>query len=152
MAWLPLRLFEPLQPPEAMQEVAFVLAQVSVAELPDLTLLGLALSVTVGAERETVTVADCEAVPPAPMQVNSNSVVPVRVPVDIVPLVAMLPCQPPEAVQALTPADFQMSVELSPLPTVVGEALNVTDAVAVASIDTATDRVVVPPVPVQANE
>lgn len=116
-----------------------MLAQVSVAAEPDLTLLGLALSVTVGAALETVTVADCEAVPPAPVHVNSNSVVPVKVPVDIVPLVASLPCQPPEAVQALTPEDFQVRVERPPLATVVGEADSATDAAAGASTATVTD-------------
>jgi len=66
----------------------------------------------------------------------------VSVPVDVVPLVGMLPCQPPEAVQAVAPADFQVSVELSPLATVVGAALKANDVatgVAGTATDTATD-------------
>jgi hypothetical protein len=122
-----------------VQELALVLLQVRVEEEPDCTLLGLARSVTVGAALETVTVADCVAVPLAPVQVNSNSVVLVRVPVDIAPLGATLPCQPPEAVQALTPTDFQVRVELPPLPTVVGEADRVTDAATGESTETMTD-------------
>ena len=73
------------------------------------------------------------------MQLNSYSVVLVRVPVDMVPLVGTLPWQPPEAVQALAPVDFQVRVELPPLLTVVGAALNVTDAAEGCVTDTATD-------------
>ena len=135
----PLIPFEPLQPPDAVQEVALVLDQVSVEEAPAFTLLGEALSVTIGALLETVTVADCVADPPAPWQVSSNSVVLVRVPVDVVPLVPTLPCQPPEAVQELAPAEVQVRVELLPLLTVVGVAVNVTDAAAGVTTDTATD-------------
>jgi hypothetical protein len=60
----------PDQPPEAVQEVALVEVHVSVELLPDTTLVGLAVSVTVGAGVVTVTVADCEALPPIPVQVS----------------------------------------------------------------------------------
>ena len=60
----------PLQPPEAVQEVAFLDDQDSVELLPLATVLGLALKLTVGAGEVTVTVADCAALPPAPVQVN----------------------------------------------------------------------------------
>ena len=56
--------------PEAVQEVALVEDQVSVAALPLATVLGLALSVRVGAGEVTVTVADCAALPPVPVQVK----------------------------------------------------------------------------------
>jgi hypothetical protein len=135
----PLSPLEPLQPPDAVQAVALVLDHVSVEAAPDFTLLGAALSTTIGALLETVTVADCVAEPPGPVQLNSYSVVLVRVPVDIVPLLGTLPCQPPEAVQAVAPGDFQVRVELPPLPTVVGAALNVTEAAAGVATDTATD-------------
>jgi hypothetical protein len=46
---LPLVAFAPVQPPEAVQDVALVLDQVSVDVFPDTTLTGLADSVTVGA-------------------------------------------------------------------------------------------------------
>jgi hypothetical protein len=65
---------EPLQAPEEKQEVALVLIQVSVAEPPAATVLGLTCSVTSGAAFATVTVAACDAAPPGPLQVNSNSV------------------------------------------------------------------------------
>jgi hypothetical protein len=138
----PLSALLPLQPPEAAHAVALVLDQVSVEALPAFTLLGAALSVTIGALLETVTVADCVAEPPGPWQVSSYSVVLVRVPVDVVPLVGTLPCQPPEAVQAAAPAEDQVSVELPPLLTVVGAALSVIDAVGGAAgvaTETATD-------------
>ena len=60
----------PDQAPEATQEVALVEDQVKVAALPLATVLGLALSVTVGGREVTVTVADCAALPPVPVQVN----------------------------------------------------------------------------------
>jgi hypothetical protein len=56
--------------PEAAQELALVEDQVSVVALPLATVLGLALSVRVGAGEVTVTVADCAALPPAPVQVK----------------------------------------------------------------------------------
>jgi len=118
----------PLQPPDALQEVALVLDQASVEEVPDFTLLGVAVSVTIGALPATVTVADCVAGAPAPLQVSSYSVVFVSGPVDQVPLVALAPDQPPEALQAVAPTDVQVSVELPPLLTVVGAAVSVTDA------------------------
>jgi hypothetical protein len=140
----PLSPLEPLQPPPiAEQEVAFVLDQVSVAAAPAFTLLGDALNVTIGALPETVTVADCVADPPAPVQVSSYSVLFLRAPVDLVPLVATLPRQLPAIrVQEVASTDFQVRVELSPLLTVVGAAVNVTDGAAAASVaetDTATD-------------
>ena len=123
----PLNPLVPLQPPDAAQDVALVLDQVSVAEPPEFTLLGVALSLTVGAAGSTVTVTDCVADPPDPLQVNSYSVVLVKVPVDTVPLVGMLPCHPPAALQLFASDEVQVSVELPPLITVVGVAVSVTE-------------------------
>ena len=140
----PVSPLEPLQPPPmAAQEVAFVLDQVSVDAAPAFTELGEALNVTIGALPATVTVADCVADPPAPVQVNSYSMLPVRAPVDLVPLVGTLPRQLPAImVHEVASTDFHVRVELSPLLTVVGEALKVTAgaaAEACAATDTATD-------------
>ncbi len=66
----PLADSDPLQPPEAVQEVAFVDDHVSIAVPPLATVLGLALSVTVGAGMVTFTVVDCAALPPLPVQVR----------------------------------------------------------------------------------
>jgi hypothetical protein len=68
--------FEPLtgmlpdQAPEALQDVALVAAQVNVALLPLVIALGPTLRLTVGVGDLMETVVDCEAVPPAPVQVN----------------------------------------------------------------------------------
>jgi hypothetical protein len=66
---------DPLQPPEAVHEVAFVVLQASVEPAPLCTLAGLALSVTVGAAgggggavTVTVAVAAAGVVPLAPEQ------------------------------------------------------------------------------------
>ena len=60
----------PDQAPEAVHEVAFVAVQVRVELLPLITELGLAPRLMVGAGDFTETVADCAALPPAPVQVN----------------------------------------------------------------------------------
>jgi hypothetical protein len=60
----------PDQPPEAAQEVALLELQLKVDELLLFTVLGLALKATVGAAAVTVTVEDCAALPPVPVQVN----------------------------------------------------------------------------------
>ncbi len=66
----PLTALLPDQAPEAVQEVALVLDHVRVELAPLATVLGLAPIVTVGTGGVTLTVADCEALPPAPVQVS----------------------------------------------------------------------------------
>lgn len=60
-----------LQPPDAVQDVAFADVQVNVDMPPLATVVGEAASVTVGAGETTTTSADCEAWPPGPVQVNT---------------------------------------------------------------------------------
>jgi hypothetical protein len=61
----------PDQDPEAVQAVALVADQVSVALLPLATVLGLAVRLMVGTGCVTETVADCAAeLPPAPAHVS----------------------------------------------------------------------------------
>ena len=61
----------PDQAPDAVQAVALVADQVSVAPLPLATVLGLAARLMVGTGWVTETVADCAAVlPPVPLQVS----------------------------------------------------------------------------------
>jgi hypothetical protein len=93
-----------------------------------LIVLGLAVSCTIGGWLETVTVADCVADPPGPVQESSYSVVLVSAPVDHVPLSGTAPLQPPDATQLVAFAAFQVKFELPPLSTVVGEAVRVTAA------------------------
>jgi len=68
--WDPLVALLPLQAPEAVQEVALSEDQDRVELLPLAMVLGLALKLTVGACEVTLTVADCAALPPAPVQVR----------------------------------------------------------------------------------
>ena len=100
--------------------------QVSVELPPDVMALGPALKVTVGAGVETVTVALCAALPPAPVQVRVKDWSLVRFPVEAEPLVASAPLQPPEAVQEVAFVEDQVRVALSPLVTVLGLAESVT--------------------------
>jgi hypothetical protein len=67
---VPLIASVPLHPPDAVQEVALVEDQDSVELAPFATVLGLALKLTVGAAEVTVTVEDCAALPPVPVQVR----------------------------------------------------------------------------------
>jgi hypothetical protein len=66
----PLAGLAPVQAPEAVQEVALAADQLRVELLPLITVLGLEFRLTVGAGDFTETVADCVALPPAPVQVK----------------------------------------------------------------------------------
>jgi hypothetical protein len=69
MAKVPLVAFAPVQPPEAAHEVAFALDQVNVELLPDVTDVGFAVKVTLGAAvAPTATIAEALADPPVPVQ------------------------------------------------------------------------------------
>lgn len=143
----------PVQPPEAVQALAFVLVQFSVEESPLVIVVGAALNDTVGGvgPDATVTVTDCAAVPPAPVQVSVKVVVaasPVRA---SEPLNDLVPAHPPDAVQAVALADDQFSVVEPPLATVVGVAVSVTEGAAGCVTVTFTDCVVSPPAPVHVN-
>ena len=69
--WEPLVALVPDQAPDAAQEVALVADQLKVALPPLAIVLGLAVKLTVGAGAVTETVADCVALPPAPVQVSA---------------------------------------------------------------------------------
>ena len=145
----PLIACAPLHPPDAVQLVALVEVQARVDAPPLVTLAGLALRDTVGAAgAETVTVADCDAEPPAPVQVRVNFVVAVRAAVVCEPVVASAPLQPPEAVQAVAFVADQVSAEVAPFLTVAGFAVSVT-AGAGEVTDTVADCAALPPLPLQ---
>jgi hypothetical protein len=61
----------PAQAPEAIHDVAWVDDQVKVELAPLLTVLESALKRIVGADAATKTVANCAALPPAPLQVRA---------------------------------------------------------------------------------
>ena len=78
---MPLAAFVPLQPPEAVQDVALVELHVSVEDPPLAMVVGFAVSVAVGL-RAMVTVAVAAVlVPPAPVHVNEYVVLAVKAPV-----------------------------------------------------------------------
>ena len=67
------------------------------------------------------------------------------------PLVDSLPLHPPEALQLVALLEDQLSAEAEPLVTVAGLALRVTVGLAGADTLTVTDRVALPPEPVQVS-
>jgi hypothetical protein len=60
----------PDQPPDAVQPVALLEDQFSVADPPLLTVVGLALRLTAGAGVDTLTGTDWLVLPPGPLQVS----------------------------------------------------------------------------------
>ena len=142
--------FEPDQPPEAVQAVALVEVQLKVELAPCAILVGFARSDTLGTGAETVTVADCEAEPPAPVQVSVYLVVAVSAAVANEPLTGSDPLHPPDAVQVVALVEDQLRVEVAPLLMVLGFAVSVT-AGGVLVTETVADCVAVPPLPVQVN-
>jgi hypothetical protein len=137
----------PDQPPEAVQAVALVEDQVRVELPPLVTLMGLALSETVGGAI-TETVADCAAEPPAPAHVSMYLVVAVSAAVLWEPLVGFEPLQPPEAVQEVALLDDQTRDAALPPVIELGLALKLTLG-AGALTETVADCAALPPVPVQ---
>ena len=117
--------------------------------------MGLAEIDTVGiCAGPTVTVADWEALPPAPEQLSVYVVVaasgPTTTPVAL--LVGWVPVQPPEAVQLVALVELHVSVEEPPLATLVGFAVSVTDGGG-GGAETVTVAVcdALPPGPVQSS-
>ena len=146
--------FVPLQPPDAVHDVALVDDQVNVLLDPLVTEVGDAERLTVGAGVEAVT--DTEAlfcvVPPAPEQLSVYVVLVLRPPVLAVPEVARAPLQPPDAVQDVAFADDHVRVLAPPLATVVGDADRLTVGKGVEpSIETDALACPVPPAPVHVS-
>jgi hypothetical protein len=122
---VPLVLLVPVQPPEAVQDVALVELQVNVEDAPLASVVWLADSMAVGTGLAvTVTVAAAAAlVPPEPMQVSEYVVSAVKAPVLWLPLVANAPVQPPEALHDVASVELQANIAASPLLTVIGDAV-----------------------------
>ena len=153
MACDPLVASVPLHPPDAVQEVAWVDDQDSVELAPLATVLGLALKLTVGAGEVTVTVADWAALPPVPVQVKVYEAFAVSAPVDSEPLMALVPDQAPDAVQAVALVVDQITVELVPLTMELGFAARLTVGAGVGEVtETVTAWIALPPVPVHVSE
>lgn len=146
---MPLVAFEPVQPPDAVQLVVFVVFHVSVDALPIRTVAGVAVRVIVGAGAAMETVADWLAVPPGPVQLKVKVVITESGPVDWLPLVALAPAQPPSAVQLVALVVLQVSVAEPPPATIVGDAVSVTVGAEEAATETVTDWLPEPPGPAQ---
>ena len=142
----------PLQPPDAVHDVAFVELHVRLLLPPLLTLVGDADNVTVGAGVALVTETDALAavVPPVPVQLSVNVALAVNAPVLWLPAVDLVPLQPPDAVHDVAFVELHVRLLLPPLLTVVGDADNATVGAGVALV-TETEALawVVPPAPVQ---
>ena len=98
----------------------------------------------------TETVALCAADPPAPVHVSVYLEVAVNVAVFCEPLGASEPPQPPEAVQEVALLEDHVNIEVAPLATVLGLALNVTVGAAVVTFTVAVCAAL-PPAPVQVS-
>jgi hypothetical protein len=131
-----------------VQVVAFSVDQIRVLVPGETTVLGSAVRLTVGAG-PTVTVTDCEALPPGPVQVSVNSVVVVSTPVEVEPGVGRAPLQPPLALQVSASVEDHESVDEVLYGTVVGEADRVTLGVGGGLTLTVTLWLALPPSPVQ---
>lgn len=118
----------PDQAPDAVHESAFVELHVKVALPPLGTIVGLALSSTVGAGGggvpATTTVTDCVAVPPLPEHVRENALLAARGPVLCEPDVGFAPDQAPDAEHCLAFLEVHVSVAESPPATNAGSAVN----------------------------
>jgi hypothetical protein len=141
---VPLVALAPVQPPLAVQVVAFVDDHVRLVDDPVVTELGFAVSVTVG-NTGAVTVTDALAVPepPLPEHVRVKLALAVSAAEFSVPLVALLPVQPPEAVQDVALVLDQVSAVVAPVVTLTGLADRVT-------VGAGTGAGVEPPPPPQA--
>jgi hypothetical protein len=117
----------PLQPPEAVHEVALVELQVSVEAPPAATVVGFAVKVAVDTglivTGATVTLTVAVLVPPEPVQVSENVASRSSAPVRLLPLVGSAPSQSSKALQESAFVEFQLNVASSPLLIVVRDAL-----------------------------
>ena len=145
---LPLIGAPPFQPPEDVQELAFVLDHVSVDVCPAVMTVGLAVIRTVGElAAATLTVALLFVVPPAPVQ-DSVKVVVADGETEALALSALPPFQPPEAVQEAASALDQLSVEDWPAVMAAGVAVIKTVGLRTSAILRTMLLLVDPPAPV----
>jgi hypothetical protein len=149
--WLPLTPRRPLQPPEAVHEVALVEFHVNVAAPPATTTVGAAVNVTVAAGIIVTVLTRDAVVPPGPVQTSENDVGAVNGPVLTLPLALRIPLQPPEALHEVALAELHVSTDAFPETTAVGAA----DRAAVGAginVTVATAGGVAPPGPVHIIE
>lgn len=142
---LPLNGLVPLQPPEAVQLVALAPDQSNVALPPTAMTFGEPLNVTNGGGGPAVTLTVELAVPPAPVQVKVNAVVAANGGEASLPLVGLLPDQPPLAVQLVALVEVQLRFVDWFVTTDVGSAVRLT--VGAGGAVTVTDALALPEPP-----
>ncbi|HJY76534.1 MAG TPA: hypothetical protein VKE95_07875 [Burkholderiales bacterium] len=129
MVSLPDVALTPDQAPDAVQLEALLEDQVSRVEPPTATVVGAALSETVGAGGGgafTLTVADRVVVPPVPVQLRSKVLVTEMELIVWLPEVALVPDHAPVAVHVEALVEDQVSCVVPPAFTAVGAALRET--------------------------
>ena len=126
--WLPAVTLLPLQPPDAVHDVASVVVHVKVLLAPLATVVGAADNVTVGAGVELVTEMEALAwpEPPPPVQLSVNVASAFNAPVLSLPAAAFAPLQAPDAVHVVALVLDQFNVLAPPALTVNGLAVSVT--------------------------
>lgn len=108
--------------------------------------------ISAGGSDVIVTVALCEMVPLAPLQVRVKVAVPADTAVNIsIPEVGLLPLHAPEAVQLVTLVDTHSSVKEAPTARVEGLAIRVSVGCDTELMVTAVLCVELPPAPAQAS-
>jgi hypothetical protein len=117
----------PVHAPDALHAVTFRVDHVNVVVPPGATPGGDAVNVADGdVAEEMETVACAIAAPPGPLQLSLYVVVLPIAPVDVVPLVALPPLQPPEAVHLSALLDDHVNIDDPPDDTDPGFAAIVT--------------------------
>jgi hypothetical protein len=123
--WWPLVVASaPLQPPEAVHDVAWVEVQVKVEVPPDATVVGLVARATVGRAFTVIVAVAAVLVPPGPAHVKEKVAVVVNAPVLRVPLTLSVPLHPPEALHEVAFAELHVSIADSPASIVDCDAVN----------------------------
>ncbi len=139
----------PDQPPEAVHAVVFVDDHASVEDALKLIADGVAVKDVIAGSGITATVTLDVALPPIPLHASVKVVVVASAPVEVEPLVARAPDQPPEAVHAVAFVDDQVRVVLALKSTVLVADVKV--MVGTGTVVIVTLEVAVPPAPVHAS-
>jgi len=128
--------FAPVQPFDAVHDVALVVDHVSVDAAPEATEVGLAVSETVGAgivpPVTAIVTAPYPVVPSLLVQVNEKRVSAFSAPVLLDPFVAFEPDQPPDAAQLAAFVVVHESMVDAPAPMLIGLAVMLTVGVILA--------------------
>lgn len=130
----------------AVHDAAFWTVQFKVELPPAASVVSVAPNWIVGSGSVTVTAAFAFAVPPGPVQASVNVVLATRTAETSLPLVALVPVQPPLAVQVVALVEFQARFVDKPVVTDTGIAVSVT--VGATGAVTVTDVLADPEPPV----